>query len=171
MKEESNQDIKWWIRSVFVPLGVAILGGIGLFYVAVAAISYVFSKNIAPALVLTGALTGILTLLLAVMFLAGIIMLIIQSARKFQHKSTNWSRAIGFTAALPVFLLLGVILSDKLKILNNLPNTHRAGMPGLYQNIFSVTLALICLGLAAFLPRKKSQIISTQVHREETPID
>jgi hypothetical protein len=43
MKDENEKGIKWWIRYVFVPLGVAIIGGGGLVSIAVAVIPYVFA--------------------------------------------------------------------------------------------------------------------------------
>jgi len=45
MKEETEKGSKWWIRYVFVPLGVALIGGGGLCAVVVAAIPYVFAAS------------------------------------------------------------------------------------------------------------------------------
>ncbi len=45
MKEETEKGTKWWIRYVFVPLGVALIGGGGLCAVAVAVIPYIFATS------------------------------------------------------------------------------------------------------------------------------
>lgn len=155
MVKENKKGSKWWIPYIIVPLGIAIIAGGGLTFVVDNLVPRLSPASRGNTLLLTGTLAAILVVILALMFFIGIVMIVIQIVRKFQHKSANWIPAAAFTLAFPVYLGIGVTLHDVIKIQNNLPHSW-SGTSDLYANLITAIIPeLICIGIAIYMCIKR----------------